>query len=152
MTLSRVCRHFPDVTAALFITLYLYTALEKLKDQYGFFKALERSELIGPIAGFLSWAVPLSELVIVVLLIFPRTRISGLVAATLLIISFTVYIGVMIATASELPCTCGGIIQDLTWREHFVVNSSFMLLGIFSIWMVRKQKMTKNHPQTISKI
>lgn len=140
---TRLQRWWPEGMAALFIILFLYTGLEKLKDLKGFQLAMERSTPLQPYARFLSFTVPIVELALCALLFFPRTRFYGLLSSTLLMLTFTIYVGSMIVSARELPCTCGGIIQQLTWREHLAVNSCFSFAGIISIVLHRKKQSTK---------
>lgn len=81
------------------------------------------------IANILVWAVPFIELLAGGLLIFLKTRLAGLYASLLLLMSFTVYIGlVMINVFGRIPCSCGGILNHLNWEQHLTFNLAFMLL------------------------
>ncbi len=125
---------FVDVVAALFVLLFLYTAIEKLKDIPGFIGAMSRSELIGGMATVVAWVVPVTELIIVVLLIVPRLRMTGLVAATALMAVFTIYIAYILLSAKKLPCKCGGVIESLGWRDHLLLNLGFLMAGLATIF------------------
>lgn len=122
-----------EIVAALFVLLFLYTALSKLKDMNGFVVAMQQSPLIGSAAHLLSWFIPTVELSVTILLIIPRMRSIGLVASTLLMIFFTGYVVYMILYSSKLPCTCGGIIEAMSWKAHLIFNSMFLLLGAAAI-------------------
>jgi hypothetical protein len=108
--------------ASLFIFLFTYTALSKFLDFTNFRAVLGASPLIGNNAGWLAWLLPSAELVTSVLLFFPKTRLPGLYTTFLLMSIFTVYIGAMLLLASHLPCSCGGVVSRLTWKQHFWLN------------------------------
>lgn len=108
--------------ASIFIFLFTYTALSKFFDFKNFTNILGQSPLIGKVNILLGWALPLLELMTAVLLFFPKTRLSGLYASLFLMCVFTIYIGYMITFAPHLPCSCGGVIRQLTWKQHLLLN------------------------------
>jgi hypothetical protein len=124
-----------EITAALFVLLFLYTALDKLKNHAFFVGQLRHNPLLVSLAGFLSWAVPFTELVIVALLIIPSRRRLALLLSGVLMLIFTTYVAYMLFSGSELPCTCGGIISDLTWKQHLFVNTLFTIAAFISFWI-----------------
>ncbi|MBS1567215.1 MAG: hypothetical protein JST39_22720 [Bacteroidetes bacterium] len=42
---------------------------------------------------------------------------------------FTGYVAVMLSLSYYLPCSCGGILQALSWQGHLVFNVFFTLLA-----------------------
>ena len=131
---------FAEIITAIFVLLFLYTAIEKFRDTEHFYQALKKSPLLSNWAALLTGFIPTVEAALVLLLIIPRTRRLGILGSTLLMFVFTVYIGYMIATSSSLPCTCGGIIQDLTWREHLLLNSVMFLSGLIAMKYTYKKE------------
>jgi hypothetical protein len=127
-----------EIIAALFILLFLYTALTKLEHRTRFVLAMRESPLIGNFANPLSWLVPMAEFSIVLCLIFPATRFAGLLMSTLLIFIFSGYIAYMLISKSHLPCNCGGVLEKMSWRQHLIFNIVFLLLGIVGIQLSRK--------------
>lgn len=127
-----------DLITALFVVLFLYTALMKLKDVSRFEGNMLHSPSIAEYAHILSWAVPMAELLAVLLLIIPRLRLAGLIFSTLLMMLFTIYTGYILSDGSPLPCTCGGIIEKMGWRAHFLFNSGFFILGLTAIILHHK--------------
>ncbi|MGN6801262.1 MAG: MauE/DoxX family redox-associated membrane protein [Ginsengibacter sp.] len=49
---------------------------------------------------------------------------------------FTTYLLYMILTKSTLPCSCGGAIQKLSWRQHIFFNTFFILISIVAIYIL----------------
>jgi len=120
----------PQATAGLLILLFTYTGLSKLYDWERFERVLSKSALLEPFSTLLATAVPAVELVISTLLFLPRYRKAGLLSATVLMLVFTLYIAVMLFSASTLPCTCGGVVSSLSWPAHLVFNLFFLCLSI----------------------
>lgn len=122
-----------EIVAALYVLLFVYTGVDKLRNWETFQGALEKSTITAAYSQFLGIAVPTAELLIAALLVIPASRHIGQVLGTALMSAFTIYVAYMIAFSPELPCTCGGIIQSMTWRQHLVLNSTYVILGIFSL-------------------
>lgn len=133
--------------AAIFIFLFTYTALSKLFDFTSFKNVLHQSPLIGKMNLIVAWALPLAELATSALLFFPRTRLAGLYGSLLLMILFTMYLGYMILFTPNLPCSCGGVLRQLTWRQHVWFNLFFTGLAAFSIWLTRQK--TQQEPKIL---
>ncbi|MBO9684361.1 MAG: hypothetical protein J7502_17130 [Flavisolibacter sp.] len=125
--------------AAIFIFLFTYTALSKLFDFTSFKNVLHQSPLIGKMSLIVAWALPLIELATSVLLFFQRSRLVGLYVSLALMIVFTVYLMYMILFTPNLPCSCGGVLKQMTWQQHVWFNLFFTGLAAFSIWLTRQK-------------
>tara|TARA_R110002012_G_scaffold68681_2_gene178316 strand:+ start:8234 stop:8533 length:300 start_codon:yes stop_codon:yes gene_type:complete len=90
-------------------------------------------------ADLLQWGVPFSELTITGLLLSPKFRILGLYASFALLGLFSIYIIAVLASDHPTPCSCGGIISTLGWREHILFNGAFMLMALGAILQSRRQ-------------
>jgi putative oxidoreductase len=138
-----------DLISAVFILLFMYTASSKLFEFQKFQGTLAASPLIGKsLAPIVAWALPITEIVICLLLFFPRTRRKGMWASLLLMIAFTGYIGYLAYFAPHKPCSCGGVLKDLSWKEHFVFNVGFTLLAALGLWLYRKQRLQNERAET----
>lgn len=124
----------PDIICGLLILLFAYTAFSKLLAFEKFRSVLKEAPFIANYATVIAVLIPAVELTIVLLLLLPRTRKTGLVAATSLLMLFTVYLAFMILTDPNLPCSCGGVIQQLSWKQHIAFNIFFIALGILAIY------------------
>lgn len=131
---SRTHTWIVEITAALLILLFVYTGITKLVDQASFRGVMSRSPLIGQWSTFLSWALPIVELSAALVLFFPKTRKIGLWISLGLMVLFTGYIAYMLLFSNHLPCSCGGVLQQLTWLQHLEFNIIFTSLSALSIW------------------
>lgn len=119
-----------EIIAILFIVLFVYTGVSKLTDVELFRVQIGQSPLLTEMAFVLAWAVPLVELVIAGLLVFEFTRVTGLYASLSIMVVFTVYIILVSEFSDYVPCSCGGVIQNMTWNQHLLFNIAFVLLAV----------------------
>lgn len=131
-----------DIVVFLYILLFVYAALTKLLDYQKFAIQLGQSPMLTHYSRLLAWAVPEVELLISVLLIFQRIRITGLYSAFGLMTMFTTYIVLASRFSEYVPCSCGGIIQNLTWTQHLIFNLVFLSLVVIAILLYTT---TSNH-------
>lgn len=142
-------RLYIDIIAGLLISLFVYTALSKL-DNYIFFQAqLSLYPIIGLVGSTLAWAIPATELLIALLLLTPAFKTKGLMAALILLIAFTVYLLLMILYTPDLPCSCGGVIQSLTWTQHIFFNCFFIMITFIAVLMSKSNENTKKEIEEI---
>lgn len=128
------------IICGLLLSLFLYTAVSKINGFESFKLVLRRSPLIGSKNILVANWVVLSEIVVAVLLFIRSTRKAGLIAALVLLILFTLYTGGLLLFAPELPCSCGGVINDLNWTQHFFFNLFFIVLAIAGLRLEKTER------------
>jgi hypothetical protein len=67
-------------------------------------------------------AVPAVEVLVAATLIFPKTRLAGLYGCFLLMVMFSTYIVIILNFSQYVPCSCGGILENMSWSQHLVFN------------------------------
>lgn len=127
-----------EVVCLLYIALFVYAAISKLLDFGNFQVQLGQSPLLSIYALWISWLVIGIELTIALLLVFPKSRIVGLYAALSLMTMFTIYIFIILHFSSFIPCSCGGILEKMSWNAHLIFNGIFVLLAVLSIVLSEK--------------
>jgi len=141
-----------EIIGSLLILLFVYTAISKLLDFTAFKNVLSRSPLIGGKAAVVALALPIAEGLVVGLLFFPKTRLRGFYGSSALMIMFTLYLAYMISFTPHLPCSCGGVLKQMTWSQHLVFNIFFLLLSLTGLVLERKwikQKMEMELPPVV---
>jgi hypothetical protein len=129
-----------ETITVLNIILFLYTGITKLMDYSIFKEQLADSPILSSVAKPVALLLPWAEFAIVLMLIIPRWRLKGLYASFLIMIMFTAYIIALFTISTEMPCSCGGIIDLLTWPQHLVFNVTFILLDALAVKLLKKQK------------
>jgi uncharacterized membrane protein YphA (DoxX/SURF4 family) len=132
-----------EIIVFLFVVLFLYAAGSKLVEYQKFISQIGISPLLTDYAETIAWMIPTIEIIISLMLIIPRVRIIGLYAAFGLMVMFTFYIIAILSFSNELPCSCGGVLSMLGWKEHLIFNVSFVLLGLTAIILINKQEQSK---------
>jgi len=122
-----------EIISVLLLSLFLYAAIAKMMDYTLFREQLAVSPILHLFAGFIAWALPAVELAVVVLLMVPRWRLKGLYLSLGLLLAFIGYIVAMMAISDKLPCSCGGLLEQLSWKGHIVFNAIFSVLAIIAI-------------------
>jgi len=118
------------------MALFVYTAYAKIVDHGRFLKGLTKVHLIENFAVLLSFAVPIIEIIVAMLLLIPRTAKLGLYGFITIMSSFTIYIITAMIWEKNLPCHCGGAIEKLSWSQHIWFNLAFIMLAIFTLWLI----------------
>ena len=130
----------------LLILLWVYTALSKVADVEMFASQLSRQpEPVSTLAPILVWVLPLVELVAATMLMFGQTRKSGLLLSFFLMLGFTVYVALaVIGFWEDIPCSCGGVLNQLSWRDHLWFNLFFLVIAALGIAAERHLRRSKH--------
>lgn len=127
-----------EIIYFLFILLFGYAAMIKLIDLDKFQSQIGQSTLLTHHARLLSVAVPVGELLIVLLLAIPRVRIVGLYLSLGTMAMFTGYVFYIVNFDPNIPCSCGGVLDTMGWTEHLIFNVSFLLFAVVGIFLETK--------------
>ncbi|PZX59350.1 DoxX-like protein [Algoriphagus ratkowskyi] len=130
-----------QLSSLLLILLFVYTGLDKLirweESKNAFYNQTFPAEL----AEILVYAVPISELLIALLLLFSNTRWWGYLSSLLLLTVFTTYVGLIwVGAFPRVPCNCAGIIDQLGWGAHFSLNLILIGLAIVGLHQYQRKK------------
>ncbi|WP_127127914.1 MauE/DoxX family redox-associated membrane protein [Pseudoflavitalea rhizosphaerae] len=127
-----------ELIAGALIVLFLYTGLSKLYEHFNFYAVLLKSPVFSRYATFMSWAVPIIEILVSGLLLISNTRKLALYLSLFMMVAFTVYMAYLIYFTPKMPCSCGGVITLLSPRQHLVFNIGFTLLALTGVLLARK--------------
>ena len=114
--------------------LFIYAATSKVIDFENFQVQIGQSPMLSAFASYLAYAVPVVELGISILLINSRRRMMGLVLSFSLMVMFTAYIYIILNYSSFVPCSCGGLLEELSWNQHIIFNLVFVALTAIGIY------------------
>jgi uncharacterized membrane protein YphA (DoxX/SURF4 family) len=134
----------------LFILLFLYTGLSKIIDYSVFKEQIAVTPIFTKTAPIIAWLLPLTEIIVSVLLFLPKRRRIGLYFSAFLMLMFTAYIVYIIYVDEKLPCSCGGIIESLSWKQHLVFNGFMVILAVVAILLSNKINSKKDQISNLS--
>lgn len=129
-----------SITAAL-IFLWVYAAMSKLINYEQSLGEMLSQPMAPWLEKILVWAVPLTELIAATMLIYKQTKFYGLLLSCLLLISFSVYIAlVMNSVFNRIPCSCGGLLKNMSWEVHLIFNLFFLALAVYALFYTIKER------------
>lgn len=122
-----------EIVSLLYVVLFIYAAVSKLIDFENFRVQLGQSPLLSAFATPVAIGVPVMEIMIAVMLLLPKLKLYGLLSGFTLMVMFTAYIYIILNFSQFIPCSCGGVLEKMTWDQHLVFNIVFVLLASFAI-------------------
>lgn len=138
-----------EIFVYLIALLWLYTSVYKFLQIDNSISQLGDSPLIAPFAVWFGYGLPVIEFALFALLLISKTRRYALIGSTILLTLFTIYIIVILNFyRADTPCTCGGIISKLGWKNHIYFNLTFLLMGVY----VLIEPYLKSDKQTYSEV
>ncbi|SHM93264.1 MauE/DoxX family redox-associated membrane protein [Mucilaginibacter sp. OK098] len=131
----------PDLISFLLILMFSYATASKLIT----FATFRTQMLVQPVprwsVDFLIYAVPISEIITVAVLLFKKSMAVGFYLSSILMAAFSVYVGLaMTGIYGDIPCSCGGIIRHLRWPGHFAFNLIFLAISIYGIFIDLRER------------
>jgi uncharacterized membrane protein YphA (DoxX/SURF4 family) len=129
-----------DIIAILLMVLFLYTGISKVMEYKVFKEQLAESPVLSPVAGIIAIGLPLVEIIVWILLLLPARRLIGFYSSAILMTAFTLYVIIVLGFSKQLPCSCGGIMAELSWTQHLIVNIAFTALAVAGTIMERRKQ------------
>jgi hypothetical protein len=136
------------IIVTLLAALFFYASIIKLIDMDRSRIEMMKQVFSRQVANKLVWAIPVTELIVACILLYPKTRIWGLFFSLALMMIFTGYIMLVLAHHFRvIPCSCGGILEHMSFKAHIVFNLFFLLLSLSGIIIYYKER-RGNHRTT----
>ena len=124
------------------VLLWVYAAISKLID-FDHFKHEMHIQMLFPIVQILLiYFLPITELITALLLVFEETHLKGLYTSLVLMTLFTGYIIlVLMHVFRHVPCSCGGILEHMSWFVHLFFNLFFLALILTTIFIFKRKEL-----------
>ncbi|PJJ67329.1 MauE/DoxX family redox-associated membrane protein [Chryseobacterium geocarposphaerae] len=123
----------PFVVSIYFVILFCYAAISKILDFEKFQNQISASPLLNGFSQFLPYTIIIVESFIAGLLCYRKTRTIGLIGSFILMLIFTGYIALLIRTSKNLPCSCGRILEKMSWHQHLYFNIGCVILSLIAL-------------------
>ena len=123
------------------IILWIYTAGSKLMELAEFKRQLLLQPFGESINSALLIILPATEILTGLLLAIKRTTIIGLWFSAALLTAFTAYV-LLVLTGyfTKVPCSCGGVLAFLSWKNHLIFNIVFLMINLFALYKIQIKK------------
>ncbi|WP_316805328.1 MauE/DoxX family redox-associated membrane protein [Pedobacter nototheniae] len=134
-----------QIISGIIASLFFYASFSKLLDYEKSQWEMKNQIFPTEIAWFLTWLIPTLEILFMITLLFPKTRKKALWGSFILLTIFTLYIGiVMTGVFGRIPCSCGGILKNMSYGIHLIFNLFFIAISLVGIALENNWKITKN--------
>jgi hypothetical protein len=130
-----------------FIFLWMYAAASKIIEYDEFVSQIGQSPLVTDYREVLAWAVPALEICIALMLMTDTFRVAGLYASFSLMLLFTGYVAIIMTAYDDIPCSCGGILSEMGWKQHLIFNAGATVLALVGVLVAARglhEKRTKD--------
>ena len=127
-----------EICSVLLAVLFIYTGVSKLIDWSETRFSFLNQVFPDSINKLLLYTIPPVEILIAIMLLIPRFRQNAFLGSMILMGAFTLYVGlVLTGVFGRIPCSCGGIVESLSWEWHFVVNLLFLFISAVGYFLMR---------------
>lgn len=128
--------------SALILTgLWVYTAVSKVMDAHGTYGALHNQVFPSWMADALWVGLPLVEMLAAIMLVYTPWRTYGFLLSTVMMGLFSAYIILVLTNVfGRVPCSCGGILNQLGWWEHLWFNLFFLGIAGGRLYVGRRRE------------
>lgn len=128
-----------ETISCILVIVFMYAAFSKL-NSYSTFKLQLSNVSFTTALAPVAWVLPAMEIAVSCLLLFHNTRVYGFYVSLFLLAAFIIYIALMLGFGKDLPCSCGGILKNLSWKQHLLFNASLLLVTFIGIIQEIKRK------------
>lgn len=132
-----------NVLQVFLFVLFCYSTITKIGTFELFTNNLEKSLFFENYnVVFLGVLIIAIEAIIPLLIFFQTTEKLGYVVSFILFFLFTGYIILMKVYSPFMPCSCGGLIEKLSWNGHIVFNIFGMASSLYLTFTTIKNDKT----------
>jgi len=130
-----------ELAVSLLILLWVYTAVSKLLTFDSYQSQMYHQPIPHALASILICSLPTFEILTAVLLILPKLKFWGLLSSIILMTVFSVYVAlVTLHVFDRMPCSCGGLLKNMSWTGHLLFNLFFLLLSFITIILHNRER------------
>lgn len=126
-----------EIIVMLYAILFLYTGISKLIEYSVFKEQIATSPILARVSKPIAAGLPWTEFLVILFLLIPKWRLKGLYAAGILMSLFTIYIAATLMFSKHIPCSCGGVLAEMSWTHHIIFNCFFVALACLGIRIER---------------
>lgn len=129
----------PIICYSVLIFVLIYTASAKLLNFPQYVNSMRSQPLPTLLRLPLTYLIPVLEVLLAYLIMVKVLRRIGLLATSILLLSFTVYVAyIKISGYDATTCPCGGLFSSLNWNQHLLVNSALTALSFFTYFYYKR--------------
>lgn len=144
-----------DIISSLLVLLFVYAAFSKVSDMQKFEIELSKSPVLNSFVKITSLGIPTIELLISIMFFVERLRLAAFYCSFGLMMIFSCYIICILNFSSYIPCSCGGVLQNMTWSQHLIFNIGFIGLSAIAVLLYPYKNLSADKrgiPKTLTRV
>ncbi|HMU44474.1 MAG TPA: hypothetical protein PKA80_14345 [Ignavibacteriaceae bacterium] len=127
--------------SSLLILLFVYAGASKFIDFSKYVLEIKTQPLPKWLINIIIWGLPPLEIIIAICLLFDRTNLVAFYISLIVLLLFTAYTALILLKYFErIPCSCGGIVSGLSWKQQLILNIFFSSISIIGIFQHKNKK------------
>ena len=129
---------FSPAVSLFFAVLFSYASVSKGKDFDAFRRELGESPGLEGYGTAVAFGIIAVQILAVVLLCYRPSRFWGLWTTFWTVTGFAAYIAVILLYSKNLPCTCTGLFEKMSWQGNLVFNMVLVITAFAGLYALRK--------------
>jgi len=130
-----------EMIVDLLAILWIYAAMSKLWDFTKYRKEIYLQVIPSFVKVLVIYGLPTVELIVATGLLIKQFYRPSLYASSALLTAFSIYILLALSgLLGRAPCSCGGILENMTWTTHLFFNLTFIALSAIAIVNLRERR------------
>lgn len=131
--MKNLIKILPFATSLLFVLLLAYAAISKAITLENFISQIEQAPGLQRFGETLAYSIIVLQVTAICLLCDERSRLWGLCLTFGMVTVFAGYIALILTDSTNLPCTCIGLFEKMTWKGNLVLNIGLMITALTGI-------------------
>ena len=140
--MKNLTKILPFTVSLFFVLLWSYAAISKIIVFRNFRSQLGQSPGLEAYAGFVACGVIFLQLLTIGMICYRSYRLLGLWMTFGIVTVFTGYNGFILIDSNNLPCTCIGLFEKMTWKGNLILNMGLMITALSGIFFLRSERST----------
>lgn len=124
-----------NLTAVVLVSTFSTAVVSKMFGFMAFQYNLEQASNLKHWGEFLSYFLLSIHLSAIVLLCLNRLRMAGIYLSFTLLLSDSIYIGILFSTNQGMLCSCIAILDKLTWKQNLIFSVLMLVLIFVTVGM-----------------
>lgn len=127
----------PPLISFIFVVLFAYTVISKGAGFSTYLNQLEQSPGLEEYGEPIAYSIIALHTVSAILLCYRPLRLWGLWIAFGIMTVFAGYVGGILLYSNNLPCTCIGLFEKMTWKDNLILNIGLMITALTGIMTMK---------------
>ena len=123
-----------------FAILFSYATMSKAIDFKNFRDQLAQAPGMHGSGAIVAYLIIALMTITVLMLCYRRSRLWGLFLTFGMVTVFAGYIAIILTDSKNLPCTCIGLFEKMTWKDNLVLNIGLMITALTGIITLKAGK------------